>query len=213
MADYQPSNSAAACPTTGSGWAAVNSPLPPTPNKELCACMYNSLTCVPSSDTQESSYGKLFGTVCGLGDGSQCNGIQANASTGKFGAYGMCNATEQLAFAMNEYYQAQSGANQASACDFGGAATTKSASPAGGDCKALMSQAGSGGTGVVTAQPTATGAGSAGNGGNGGSGGNSGASSSAAASYVGVPTAQSGLWQAVGLVTIAALSGFGMILL
>lgn len=172
--------------------------------------MYNSLTCVPAADTESSSYGKLFGTVCGLGDGSQCNGIQANASTGKFGAYGMCNATEQLAFAMNEYYQAQTGSNKASACDFGGAATTKAAASAGGDCKALMSQAGSGGTGVVTAQPTVTGAGAAQSG---SSGGQSAASSSGAASFTGAPTAQNGLWQAVGLVTIAALSGFGMILL
>ena len=210
-ASYSPTNTAAACPSVGSSWAAANSPLPPTPNKELCSCMYNSLTCVVSSGTETSNYGKLFGTVCGLGDGSQCNGILSNATTGKFGAYGMCNSTEQLAFAMNEYYLAQTGSNQASACDFGGAATTKAAASANGNCKALMSQAGTGGTGTVTAQPTGTGSGSGGN--SGGSSGSSGSSSSAAASYHGAPTAQNGLWQAVGLVSLAALSGFGMILL
>ena len=57
--------------------------------------------------------------------------------------------------------------DRASACDFGGSATTKAAASATGDCKALISQAGPQGTGTVTSGPTASGgSGSGGSSGN-----------------------------------------------
>ncbi|KAK3077518.1 hypothetical protein LTR53_020678, partial [Teratosphaeriaceae sp. CCFEE 6253] len=65
--------------------------------------MYNTLGCVVAPATSEGDFGTLFGTVCGYGD-NICAGIAANASTGTYGAYGMCNATEQLAYAFNQYY-------------------------------------------------------------------------------------------------------------
>merc|ERR1712232_627483 len=148
----------AECPEVStSSWAAKATPLPPTPNQELCSCMYNSLKCVISSDVDQDNYGD----VCGLGDGSQCDGIAANATTGNYGAYSMCNSTEQIAFVLNQYYQAQSGSNQASACDFDGSATTKATQAPGATCSSLLQMAGSAGTNSVSVQPSVTGAGTA----------------------------------------------------
>nr|OQO15920.1 hypothetical protein B0A51_16365 [Rachicladosporium sp. CCFEE 5018] len=210
-ASYSPTNSAAACPT-GSDWAAKSSPLPPTPNAELCSCMYQTLSCVPAPSVSDTEYGNFFGVVCGTGDGSQCNGIAHNATTGDFGAYGMCSAKEQLGFALNAYYNAQSGSNQASACNFGGSATTQAATSAGGSCSSLVAEAGTAGTGVVTSQPTGTGAASGGS--SGGASGSAGAASSSAGAFsISAPGSSSGMWQAGSLVVVAMVSGMGMILL
>jgi hypothetical protein len=210
MNSYSASKTAEACPTEGANWNAKSSPLPPTPNKQLCACMFNSLTCAPKSDISAEEVGELFGTVCGLGDGAQCDGIAANATTGDYGAYSMCNATEKLGWVMDAYYQAQDSTNQASACDFGGNAATVAAVSPSGACSSLMSEAGAAGTGVVSSKPTATGAGAAANGGSGESGSASGSKGAAAAFG---PGYSSGNWQAVSLLVLGLLSGFGMVLL
>ncbi|KAK5707326.1 hypothetical protein LTR17_020777 [Elasticomyces elasticus] len=211
-ASYSPSNSAADCPATGASWAAVATPLPPSPNHELCACMYNTLGCVVTPATSEDDYSDLFGTVCGYGD-TICAGIAANASTGTYGAYGMCNATEQLAYAFNQYYAAQS--SGASACAFNGAAETKAPSSAGGACSSLLAEAGTAGTGTVTSVPSGTGAGSAAGGSSGGSGSgsSSAASSSAGAGINSVPSVESGLLPMAFMIVIAMVSGMGMIVL
>lgn len=213
MDDYSPSNSPTACPSTDSDWRAVATPLPPTPNKELCQCMYNSLSCVVASDIDSEDYGDLFGTVCGLGD-DVCAGIQANGSTGDYGAYSMCNSTEQLAFVLNEYYQAQD-ENQ-SACDFSGSATTKPTQSLGSNCERLVSQA-QGGTGTVTAQVTQTGAGDAGSGSSGSSGSDSdnddSDDSDSAGNMLGVPMYSNGLVQFGAYAFVAVATGMGMILL
>jgi hypothetical protein len=172
--------------------------------------MFNSLTCAPKSDISAEEVGELFGTVCGLGDGAQCDGIAANATTGDYGAYSMCNATEKLGWVMDAYYQAQDSTNQASACDFGGNAATVAAVSPSGACSSLMSEAGAAGTGVVSSKPTATGAGAAANGGSGESGSASGSKGAAAAFG---PGYSSGNWQAVSLLVLGLLSGFGMVLL
>jgi len=210
MASYSASKTAAACPTEEADWNAKSSPLPPTPNKQLCQCMYNSITCAPSSDISDEEIGDLFGTVCGLGDGSQCDGIAANATTGDYGAYSMCNSTEKLGWIMDAYYQAQDSTNQASACDFDGNAATKSVVSPAGVCSSLMAEAGTAGTGVVSTKPTATGAGAAANGGSGESGSASGSDSGAAMFR---PSYTSGNWQAASLLVLGLLSGFGMVLL
>merc|ERR1711939_1274815 len=161
----------------------------------LCSCMYNSLKCVISSDVDQDNYGDLFGTVCGLGDGSQCDGITANATTGNYGAYSMCNSTEQIAFVLNQYYQAQSGSNQASACDFDGSAATNS----------------------VSVQPSVTGAGAAssetGGSGSGSASDSSGSSSGSSGSMTAVPSVEFGILPVAFMATVAAVSGFGMLLL
>lgn len=199
-AEYTPTNTALqACPTIGDDWKAAASPLPPTPNKELCSCMMDSLTCVVKDDISQKELGKLFGVVCGYG---VCDGITANGTTGKYGAYSMCAAKEQLSFAMNKYYEEQvAKGNGAQACDFGGAATTKSAVTPTGTCKDLMSQAGADGTGTVTSAPTAGGATAA-------------AASEGAAGPMVAPTAVNfGMLQLGAYIITAFIAGAGMILL
>ncbi|EHY55336.1 1 3-beta-glucanosyltransferase gel4 [Exophiala dermatitidis] len=204
--DYTPTNTKpAACPTVDADWKA-SSNLPPTPNKELCECMYNALTCVPK-DLDDDEVGDLFGIVCGLGSGT-CDGITANGTTGKYGAYGMCNSQQQLGWALNNYYEQQVKAgNGASACDFSGSATTQSPTSPSGSCATLISQAGSAGTGTITSQPSGTGS----------SGSSSGSSSStkshnAAAAGFSAPS-YIGTLQIALYVSMAFISGAGMILL
>lgn len=161
-ASYTPTNTAAAsCPSVGSSWAAANT-LPPTPNRQLCQCMYSALSCVPDGVSDDEA-GDLFGTVCGLGESAGvCAGITNNATTGTYGAYGMCNSTEQLGWALNAYYLAQPSQNKASACNFGGSATLVSSTSPSGTCKSLIAEAGAQGTGTVTSVPSGTGGSSSG---------------------------------------------------
>jgi hypothetical protein len=149
-ASYSPTNTVARdCPATGTAWHAASS-LPPTPNQALCSCMENSLACVVNPNVNTSSFGDLFGTVCGLKSG--CAGITANSTTGTYGAYSMCNPSQRLSWAFNNYFVAQK--NDPSACNFNGAASTQAAASPTGSCQALFSQAGgAAGTGTV-AQPT-----------------------------------------------------------
>jgi len=205
---YTPTNTAAqACPTVDADWEA-SSNLPPAPNEELCTCMFDALTCVPDGVSADD-IGDLFGVVCGLVDGV-CAGIQANGTSGDYGAYGMCNPTQQLGWALNSYYENQVNAgNGASACDFSGSAKTVSPTKPTGTCSTLISQAGNQGTGTVTSQPSGTGSSSS------GSSGSSGSSSSS--SSAGVPgfsaPSNLGLIQAVFYLAVALVSGAGMILL
>jgi hypothetical protein len=206
MASYSASKTAATCPTENSDWEAMSSPLPPTPNKELCSCMYNSITCVPNSDLDDDAISNLFSTICGLDNGSQCDGITANATTGDYGAYSMCNTTEKLGWALNAYYEAQDSTNKASACDFDKSASTRATSSASRVCSSLMSEAGTAGTGIVTSRPTAA-AGSIASTGRSSASGSKGATASLRPSYTG------GNKFAISLLAIGLSSGFGMILL
>jgi 1,3-beta-glucanosyltransferase GAS1 len=168
--------------------------------------MYQSLSCVVAPGVNEKNYGQLFGYVCGK-DNSACDGIAANATTGDFGAYGMCNSTEQLGFIFNQYYSAQPSGAQASACDFGGAARTQAATTAGATCASLLKQAGTAGTGLMTSQPSGTGAAGA------GGSGAAAAASSGAAGVTTVPHMESGLLPMAFIMALAVLSGMGMVLL
>ncbi|KAF2144473.1 carbohydrate-binding module family 43 protein [Aplosporella prunicola CBS 121167] len=203
-ASYTPSNTAGAkCPTVDKSWAATNSPLPPSPNRELCTCMYNSLGCTVSSKVDSEDYGELFGTVCGLNN-KACQGIAHNATTGDFGAYSMCNSTEQLAFALNRYYELQD--KSSDACSFSGSAQLASSTKPAGSCSSLMAQAGTAGTGQVTASPTSTAAAS-------GAGGSDSKSSKGAAAGLTVPRFDFGMLQ-MGVYAVGAMGlGAGMILL
>ncbi|TQB70758.1 1,3-beta-glucanosyltransferase gas1 [Monascus purpureus] len=149
MAQYTPSKTAnLACPTVDASWEA-SSKLPPTPDENVCNCMYSTLTCVPDSKLSDEDIGKLLGVVCGLSS-SACDGVAANATNGEYGEYSMCGAKEQLGYALNAYYEEQG--KDASACNFKGSATTQVASASGG-CSAVLSSA----SAAVTASSTASG--------------------------------------------------------
>ncbi|RMY37196.1 hypothetical protein D0866_03422 [Hortaea werneckii] len=174
MSAYNPTASPAECPEVSTSSWAAKATLPPTPNQELCSCMYNSLKCVVSSDVDQDNYGDLFSTVCGLGDGSQCDGINANATTGEYGAYSMCNSTEQMAFVLNQYYQAQDSSNKA--VNGAGAASSETG---GSGSNANSSGSFGGSSGAMTA----------------------------------IPSVEFGILPVAFMATVAAVSGFGMLLL
>jgi len=153
-ASYTPTNTVGqSCPPTGTAWLAASSPLPPVPNQSVCSCMTSSLQCTAKASVLSNStaIGALFGTVCGLSPKS-CNGVSRNALTGSYGAYSMCNATDQLNYVLNQYYLSQSSA--ASACDFAGAAQVVKAAGAASSCSSLIASAtaaaGSGSTGAAS---------------------------------------------------------------
>lgn len=148
---YSATNTVArACPTVGSDWNA-NSALPPIANSDACECMLSSLDCTTAKNASGDDISKQLGYICGT-DPAACKGIDGNATTGKYGAYSMCNGQQKLAFAFNQYYLNQN--KNPKACDFNGLAKTQSGQ-AKGSCATLVSAAGSAGTGVITAVPTA----------------------------------------------------------
>lgn len=171
------------CPaSTLSDWKGSET-LPPTPNQGVCDCMYNSLSCIVESSVDEDDYQTLFDYVC---QEISCDGISTNGSTGAYGAYSFCSTKEKLSYVLNAYYEAKG--NEA-ACSFSGSATLGGASSTASSCTAVLSQAGTAGTGSVTADVSgtytgnaeATGSGSS-SGGSSGSGSGSGSSSSATGS-------------------------------
>lgn len=199
-ASYTPTNTVLqTCPTKGTNWDAVASPLPPTADDTLCGCVYDAAACVPDSSLSTAKLGKLLGVVCGYTD---CSGIDSNGTTGKYGAYSMCGVKDQLAFALDKYYGEQD--NAASACSFSGSASTKATTAATGACSSQIKQAGTAGTGTVTTEATAT--------------GDSGSSSSTSTSSSGAsgiihPASSFGSFQIAAYIATALFTGMGMILL
>lgn len=153
-ASYTPTNTKARdCPATGADWKASDT-LPPSPNKQLCSCMQASLSCtVKDQSISDTDISDKFSYLCGQGS-DICKGVIGNGTTGIYGSYSMCNSTERLSWAMNQYYLSQNKAS--TACDFDGAGTTQKASSTGSQCSSLLSQAASG-TGSVTSSPSGTG--------------------------------------------------------
>ena len=137
-ASYTPTNTALqACPTIDANWQVNSTSLPPTPDADLCACMVSSLTCKAKAGIADDDIGGLFSQVCGYNSGKPCIGILKNTTTGEYGAYSMCNSTEQLSYAFNAYYQEE---GNAQACDFAGNAQTVKAAAA-STCSSLMASA------------------------------------------------------------------------
>ncbi|KAL1963360.1 hypothetical protein VTN77DRAFT_8481 [Rasamsonia byssochlamydoides] len=160
-ADYTPTNTVnQPCPTLNASWEAATN-LPPTPNQALCSCMTPTLQCVPKADLTADDVGNLLGIVCGLSN-TACQGIDTNSTTGVYGMYSPCDASDRLAWAINAYYQEQnSEGNGASACDFSGSATLqKSASPT-GTCVQLLNAASSSAASAASARATGGGSGGA----------------------------------------------------
>ncbi|KAI9773417.1 MAG: 1,3-beta-glucanosyltransferase gas1 [Geoglossum simile] len=195
---YTPTNTVARnCPATGSAWAAATQ-LPPTPNQELCSCMVKSLECVARPGVQESAFDALFGVACEIK--GKCDGIQADGSSGVYGAYSMCSPSEKLSWVFNEYYSTNN--KNAQACNFAGNATTQKSQPPASNCQALLNQAGPAGTGVVTSVPSST-----------GSSGGSSPSKKSDAGIRTVPQFTFGILTLGSYVLCAALSGAAMIFL
>ena len=159
--------------------------------------MVANLTCKAKSSVSNDDFADLFRTACGKGN---CDGINKNGTTGKYGAYSMCATSDQLSFAFNAYYQQLSG--DSNSCNFNGNAQKQTASVS-SQCKALLSEAGPAGTGVVTSAPSGTGA----------AGGAATSSSSGVAALVTVPEFDFGLLKLGTYVTAAVMAGAGMILL
>jgi 1,3-beta-glucanosyltransferase GAS1 len=177
--------------------------------------MYKALTCVPSDEVDDDNIGELFGVLCGLSDGAQCDGIAANGTTGDYGAYGMCNPTQQLGWALNNYYNTQSASGNTAACAFSGSATTQSFVSPTGSCSSLIAQAGADGTGTVTSAPSGTG--SSGSSGSSSAGSGSGSSSSssgvAAPGFGTISSINLGAYQFAIYAIVSVITGAGMILL
>lgn len=143
MNSYTPANVPRACPAVAQGeWLAAEA-LPPTPNATLCENMVKASACVPTdalaADADKMS--SLFGTVCGL-SAAACKGITANATTGTYGEYVMCNETQQLTNALSTYYTSQKKAS--TACDFAGQAKVVTPSLSASQVGSASSSSGSG---------------------------------------------------------------------
>ena len=192
------------CPKVNKGWEA-SSELPPSPNSDLCSCMEESLSCALKDDISDKQVGKLFGTVCGLGN---CDGIKADAEKGKYGAYSMCSPKQQLSFVINQYYKSNGESDKA--CDFDGNAETKKATKPSGTCKEQMSQAGAKGTGSVSGGPV-------GGSGSGSSGSEASGSGSTSSGIAGISTPPQAVFvgglQMGAYILTAVVSGAAMILL
>lgn len=199
---YKPSNTALqSCPKVNNQWEAAATPLPPSPNQDLCSCMEESLECTAKDSVSGKQIGKVFGTVCGY---DVCDGVNGNATTGTYGAYSVCSPKQQLAYAMNQYYlQQKKKGNAQSACDFNGAASTKKSSAPSGTCSALLKEAGAAGTGTVTSSPT----------GNANQVSSTASGSKGAAGMVSPKSVQVGVWQLGGYALTAVLTGACMVLL
>ncbi|EYE93940.1 glycoside hydrolase family 72 protein [Aspergillus ruber CBS 135680] len=196
-ADYEPENTARACPSVDKDWEAAKE-LPPTPNSDLCSCMVDTLSCVLKDSVNEEDMGELFGVVCGS-DGV-CDGIASNSTTGIYGAYSVCSAKQKLSFVMDQYYKKQN--KKSTACDFSGAARVQDSSNPKGTCSALIKQAGADGTGSVTSIPTDV------------AGESASSTSEGAAGALVTPTAVNvGAWQFGVYLATAIVAGAGMILL
>ncbi|KAK3326156.1 Glucanosyltransferase-domain-containing protein [Apodospora peruviana] len=140
MDAYTPTNTAAACPSVNSGWEVVGDSLPPTPDATLCECMVKSLTCMPAAGLNETEYGDIFGSICGL-DAEACAGINRDTKTGVYGQFSMCKAQQQLGYVLDAYYKSQNEA--ADACDWKGQAVVTKASSADATCSDSLAKASS----------------------------------------------------------------------
>jgi len=153
--------------------------------------MVNSLTCVAKSSVDKSKYGDLFSFTCGKG--TDCTGINGNGTTGAYGAYSMCGASERLSWAMNAYYDAQNKAS--TACDFNGDGQTQTPTSASGACATLLKEAGgTKGTGTVTSAPTSS------------------SSSTSSASSAPIPSIWLGSYKIASAMVVAFFGGVAMII-
>lgn len=185
-------------------WLAASA-LPPSPNADLCECMYDSLVCVPKSDISDDEISDTYDFL-GNEDGVM-DGVKSNGTAGTYGAYSMCSSKQRLGWAMNRYYLLNKSKAGDAACGFKGAAQTKKATSASGSCATQMSSIGTKGTNSISATlAPSTGAAATGT-------GASGATSSGLAVGTVPQSVHIGTWQAGAYAVAAVASGVFMILL
>ncbi|KAI5919977.1 Glucanosyltransferase-domain-containing protein [Camillea tinctor] len=156
MSSYTPSNSPASCPPISDSWK-VTGALPPTPDSDLCDCMYKSLSCAPADDLAEKDFGEIFGYICSQ-DPDACAGIKSDTASGVYGPYLGCNPKEQLGHVLDAYYQNQNKAS--TACDFDGAAKVVSSPTVDSSCESPLASASSAVKVAATATAAAASSGS-----------------------------------------------------
>ncbi|ORY71331.1 family 72 glycoside hydrolase [Pseudomassariella vexata] len=149
---YSPTNSAQACPSIVDTWKASEN-LPPTPDSELCECMFNSISCGPASDLSTDDYGDIFAYIC-ENDAEGCTGINGNATTGVYGPYVMCNDTQKLGYVLDHYYKSLDQASDA--CDFEGQAVVNSDVASDSACSDKLASASSAAEVAATATSPST---------------------------------------------------------
>ncbi len=93
---------------------------------------------MPAANLKQEDFGKLFGDVCGR-QGSSCDSINGNVTTGSYGPFSFCNDTEKLGFVLDSYYKNQK--SDASACNFNGQAVTTKPAAVASTCNAVLSSA------------------------------------------------------------------------
>ncbi|KAI5956105.1 PHR2 [Candida margitis] len=142
-AESASSTGVTSCPTSTSVWSAATD-LPPTPDKEICDCMSKSLKCVVKDSVDSDDYADMYSYVCAKID---CGGINANGTTGEYGAYSPCSAKDKLSFVLNLYYEDQD--ENSSACDFNGSGSLQKSATTASSCSAYLKSAGSSGLGTV----------------------------------------------------------------
>ena len=120
----------------------------------------------------------------------------------------MCSANQQLSFAFDQYYKSQNKA--ASACSFGDSAKVQTAGSVSSDCKKLLSQAGTEGTGSVTTAPTGTAISNPGGSGGASKSGSSGSGSTGTSRAARVDVE---LWQLGVVLVPAGMALLGMLVL
>ncbi|KAF4627183.1 hypothetical protein G7Y89_g10978 [Cudoniella acicularis] len=113
--------------------------------------MFSSLSCAAASGVNNTTAPTILSQICGL-DSTACSAINTDATAGKYGAYSVCNLTQQVSWAMNQYYLSQN--NASTSCNFGGQAKIQSPSIVGTQCQAILAQVGPVGTGIVTSLPS-----------------------------------------------------------
>ncbi|RCK60553.1 Protein EPD1 [Candida viswanathii] len=206
------------CPTNTDNWKA-STDLPPTPDKDVCDCMSESLDCVVKDSVDSDDYSELFGIVC---DHVDCSGINANGTTGEYGAYSPCSSKDKLSFVLNLYYMENN--KDKSACDFDGSASLQSGTTA-SSCSAYLSSAGSAGLGTINGSvrtDTSEATTAAGGSGSGSSGSDSSSASGSSSSASSTSSGSSGSKSAASTVSITTLTkiatvalsvvvGFGLI--
>lgn len=164
--------------------------------------MVQNLTCVANSGLDAKSLKTQFDYICDDRNGNNCEGINADAKIGKYGAYSMCEPTDRLSWAFNTYFFDQTANNPANddPCNFGGDAKKQNpSSPS--SCKAAVSQAGADGNGVITSAPSGT------------NGAQSTSTKTGAATAITTPNFNFGMLELAAYVVVAAAAGAGMVLL